>query len=64
LPPAYTTAGYLSVIRPGTVMGGSMSGERMLGFEVDASHVLDIDTYAQFLAAEDRMRERLTLCVS
>ncbi len=60
LPRAYTTGGYLSVIRPATILAGSMSGSTMLGFEVDPAHVVDIDTQAQFLLAEMLMRERLS----
>ena len=36
-----------------------MSGKTMLGFEVDAANVLDIDTPAQFALAEMLMQERL-----
>ena len=60
LPKAYTTGGYLSVIKPATILEKhSMSGDFMLGFEVDQGNVVDIDTPIQFALAEMLMQERL-----
>ncbi|HEY4501847.1 MAG TPA: acylneuraminate cytidylyltransferase family protein [Candidatus Paceibacterota bacterium] len=60
LPRAYTTGGYLSVIRPATIMAKhSICGGVMFGFEVDASNVVDIDTPMQFAFGEVIMEERL-----
>lgn len=60
LPKAFTTGGYLSVIKPETILEKrSMSGDLMLGFEVDSRNVIDIDTPMQFTLAEMLMRERL-----
>lgn len=61
LPKAYTTGGYLSVIRPSCItIKKSMCGDVMLGFEVDPENVVDIDTPIQFALAEERMKKRLT----
>lgn len=60
LPRAYATGGYLSVIRPTTILSKhSICGEAMLGFEVDAGNVVDIDTPVQFALAELLMQKRL-----
>ncbi len=60
LPTAYATGGYLSVIRPETILEKrSICGDVMLGFEVDAAHVVDIDTPLQFAVAETLMQKRL-----
>lgn len=60
LPKAFTTGGYLSVLRPNTILEKrTMSGDKMLGYEVDSSHVLDIDTPMQFAVAEYLMKQRL-----
>ena len=60
LPKAYTTGGYLSVIKPATILERhSMSGDLMIGFEVDPGNVIDIDTPMQFALAEILMQERL-----
>ena len=60
LPKAYTTGGYLSIIKPATILKKhSMSGDFMLGFEVDPGNVVDIDTPIQFALAEMLMQERL-----
>ncbi len=59
LPKAFTTGGYLTVLKPSTILEkGSMSGEHMLGFEVDPENVVDIDTHEQFELARMRLAER------
>ncbi len=60
LPAAYAAGGYLSAIRSTTIRGHSMTGRVILGFEVDARNVVDIDTPVQFALAEMLMRERYT----
>lgn len=60
LPRAYTTGGYLTVLKPSTILEkNSMSGDHFLGFEVDAENVVDIDTPEQFELARMRMEKRL-----
>lgn len=60
LPKAYTTGGYLTILKPDTVLKKhSMSGDHFLGFEVDADNVVDIDTQEQFDLACMRMARRL-----
>jgi CMP-N-acetylneuraminic acid synthetase len=61
LPNAYTTGGYLTVLKPSTILHKhSMSGEHFLGFEVDSKNVVDIDTPEQFEFARMRMSSRLS----
>ena len=60
LPKAYATGGYLSVIRPATILvKQSMCGDTMVGFEVDSKNVVDIDTPVQFALAETLMKEQM-----
>ena len=60
LPKAYTTGGYLTVIKPSTILEKhSMSGDNFLGYEVDSKNVVDIDTLEQFELARMRMEKRL-----
>jgi N-acylneuraminate cytidylyltransferase len=60
LPRAYTTGGYLTVLKPATVLEKrSMSGEYFLGFEVSSLNVVDIDTPEQFELARLRMEKRM-----
>lgn len=62
LPKAYTTGGYLTVLKPATILEKrSMSGDHFLGFEVDPENVIDIDTPEQFELARMRMQRRLGL---
>lgn len=55
LPKAYAAAGYFSAIKPATILEKhSMTGEKILGYEVPPAHALDIDTpeelaYARWL---------------
>ncbi len=59
LPRAYTTGGYLTVLKPATILEKrSMSGDHFLGFEVDSQNVVDIDTPEQFELARMRMEAR------
>ncbi len=60
LPKAYTTGGYLTVLKPATILEKkSMSGDVFLGYEVDSQNVIDIDTPEQFELARLRMAARL-----
>jgi len=60
LPKAYTTGGYLTVIKPATILEKhSMSGDNFLGYEVDGNNVVDIDTPEQFELGRHRMQARL-----
>lgn len=60
LPKAYTTGGYLTVLKPATILEKhSMSGEHFVGFVVDEKNVVDIDTPEQFELARFRMQQRL-----
>jgi len=45
LPKAYAAAGYFSAIRSDTILKKhSMTGKKIIGYEVPASHAMDIDT--------------------
>ncbi|MBX9907071.1 acylneuraminate cytidylyltransferase family protein [Patescibacteria group bacterium] len=60
LPKAYTTGGYLTVLKPSTILEKhSMSGDTFLGFVVDEKNVVDIDTPEQFELARLRLAARL-----
>lgn len=60
LPKAYSTGGYLTILKPATILEKhSMSGDVFLGFEVDSENVIDIDTHEQFDLACLRMARRL-----
>ena len=60
LPKAYGTGGYLTVLKPATVLQkNSMSGAVMLGFEVDPENVIDIDTPEQFEIARSKIERKL-----
>lgn len=58
LPKAYAALGYFSAIRPATILSGhSMTGKRILGYEVQAQ-VVDIDTPEEFAIAETILTRR------
>lgn len=56
LPAAYAAAGYFSAIRADTILKQhSMTGGKILGYEVLASHAMDIDTPEELAYARFRM---------
>lgn len=59
LPPVFAAAGYFSALWSKTILAfHSMTGPRILGYEVDPSHALDIDTPEELALARIRFSER------
>lgn len=57
LPKAYASAGYFSAMRPRTILEKkSMTGAKILGYEVPSEYAIDIDTPEEFERAEIEMR--------
>jgi CMP-N-acetylneuraminic acid synthetase len=52
LPAAYWQTGHVNVIRPDTILAGSMTGRVILPIVVDARYLVDIDTPADWEHAE------------
>jgi len=64
LPPTFWQTGHIDVIRPGTITDkGSMSGEYILGVEIDRSYTVDIDTEADWRRAEAMLLDGDLDCV-
>lgn len=62
LPPAYWQTGHLDLIRRATIEAGSLSGTRVLPFEIEPRFAADIDTLEHWHAAEALLRTGLA-CV-
>ncbi len=52
LPPVYLQTGHVNAIRPGTILGGSMTGQVILPVIIDASYEVDLDTLADWERGE------------
>jgi CMP-N-acetylneuraminic acid synthetase len=48
LPPAYLQTGHVNVIRPATILAGSMTGQIILPLIIDAHYEVDLDTLADW----------------
>lgn len=59
LPPAFWQTGHLDLVRRATVDAGSLSGTRVLPFEIDPRWAVDIDTLEHWRAAEILVAEGL-----
>jgi len=44
LPSAYLQTGHVNVVRPATILGGSMTGQIILPIHIDAGYEVDLDT--------------------
>ena len=62
LPKAYVQNGSVDVIRPWVIVQeNSMSGDHIVGMEMDEMDSVNIDSAIDFMIAENRMRERSAL---
>lgn len=64
LPPTYWQTGHVDVIRPATILEkGSMSGDYILGIEIDPRYAVDIDTESDWRRAETLLLDGDLDCV-
>ncbi|MBY8829928.1 acylneuraminate cytidylyltransferase family protein [Hephaestia mangrovi] len=61
LPEVYWHTGQLDVIRVNTILSGSMTGRRIIGFSVASESAVDIDTIDDFTIAEVKFAENMPL---
>jgi N-acylneuraminate cytidylyltransferase len=52
LPPTYWQTGHIDVIRRETILGGSMSGEKVLAYHIDPVFSIDLDNQLDWEQAE------------
>jgi CMP-N-acetylneuraminic acid synthetase len=52
LPAAYLQTGHVNAIRPGTILGGSMTGKVILPLIIDARYEVDLDTLVDWERGE------------
>lgn len=57
LPQIYWQIGTLDVIKPDVILGGSMSGKRILPFVVDTAYAADIDDLNSFIETENKIQQ-------
>jgi N-acylneuraminate cytidylyltransferase len=61
LPPTYWQTGHIDVIRRETILGGSMSGDKILPYLIDPVFSIDLDNQLDWERAEGRIKELLGL---
>ncbi|MFC1866761.1 cytidylyltransferase domain-containing protein [Thermodesulfobacteriota bacterium] len=58
LPPVYFQTGDIEIIRRQTLLGGSISGERVLPLIIKPEEMVDIDNMADWHKAEEQLRRK------
>jgi YrbI family 3-deoxy-D-manno-octulosonate 8-phosphate phosphatase len=56
LPPTYWQTGHIDVIRRDTILGGSMSGDKVLPYLIDPVFSIDLDNQLDWEQAEGRIK--------
>lgn len=57
LPSTYWQTGHIDAIRPGVILGGSMSGRSIYPLHIDPKYMVDLDTLLDWDRAEWRLRD-------